>query len=90
MGTATMGKVLVKARIENLRDVENREFGLIPPDQVRFIDVTDALVDTGATTLMMPKRLIQQLGLRHFRTRQVRGVGGTVPLNMYAVARITI
>ncbi len=85
-----MGKVLVKARIENLNDVLNARTGLIPQDQVRFIEVSDALVDTGATTLMMPTRLIQQLGLDHFRTRQVRGVGGSVPLNMYSVARITI
>lgn len=90
MESVTMGKVLVRATIENLADVENRERGLIPPEQVRAIEVTDALVDTGATTLLLPKRLIQQLGLRHFRTRQVKGVGGIVPMPMYSAARLTV
>ena len=52
METETLGKVLVKAKIENLFDVENRERGLLPADQVRIVDVTDALVDTGATILL--------------------------------------
>jgi hypothetical protein len=78
-----MGKVIVSARIENLMDIENRESGLIPPDQVRFVEVDDALVDMGAVGLLMPKRLIAQLGLRHFRTRQARGIGGTVSMPIY-------
>jgi predicted aspartyl protease len=90
MEKATMGKVLVKARIENLVDVENRERGLLPADQVRSVEVTDALVDTGATTLLLPKRLITQLGLRHFRTREARGLGGSLSLPMYSVVRLTI
>jgi predicted aspartyl protease len=90
MGTATMGKVLVTAKIENLFDVESRERGLIPPEQVHSVEVTDALVDIGATGLLLPKRLIAQLGLRHFRTRQAKGLGGTVPLPMYTAVRLTI
>ena len=43
-----MGKVIVSARIENLADVEIRERGLIPAEQVRAVEVDDALVDTGA------------------------------------------
>ena len=85
-----MGKVLVAARIENLADVENRERGLIPADQVRSVEVTDALVDTGATGLLMPKRLIAQLGLRFIRTRQARGIGGPVSLAMYGAVWLTI
>lgn len=90
MEKATMGKVLVKAKIENLVDVETRERGLLPADQVRSVEVTDALVDTGATTLLLPKRLIAQLGLRPFRTREARGLGGRVTLAMYSVVRLTI
>lgn len=85
-----MGKVLVTARIENLVDVENRENGLIPPEAVKSIEVHDALVDMGATTLLLPKRLIRKLGLRHFRTRQARGLGGPLPVPMYSAVRLTI
>lgn len=90
METATMGKVLVTAKIENLFDIENRERGLLPPDQVRSVEVTDALVDTGATGLLMPKRLIAQLGLRHVRTRNARGIGGTVAVPTYSAVRLMI
>lgn len=85
-----LGKVLVAARIENLVDVENREQGRLPPDHVRSVTVEDALVDTGATTLLLPKRLIEQLGLRHFRTRESRGIGGPVQMPMYSAVWLTI
>ena len=90
MESATMGKVLVAARIENVFDIENRERGLLPADQVRAVEVADALVDTGETTLLLPRRLIVQLGLRHFRTRQARGIGGPVPMPMFSAVRLTI
>ncbi|MGH7138644.1 MAG: aspartyl protease family protein, partial [Pirellulales bacterium] len=51
---------------------------------------TDALVDTGATTLLLPKRLISQLGLRHHRTRESRGIGGTVQMRMFSAVWLTI
>src|SRR5437762_5033475 len=69
MDTNTMGKTVVKARITNLNDMLNAKIGLLSPDQVRSIEVEDALVDTGARLMSMPKRLIQQLGLVHLATR---------------------
>ena len=90
METLTTGRVLVIAKIENLFDVERREQGLLPADQVRSVEVADALVDTGATGLMIPKRFIQQLGLRHLRTRQARGIGGIISLSIYSAVRLTI
>lgn len=90
MEKATMGKVLVKVKIENLVDVEHRERGILPADQVRSVEVTDALVDTGATTLLLPKRLITQLGLRYFHTRQARGLGGSLSVPMHSSVRLTI
>ena len=90
METSTMGKVFVKAKIENLFDVENRDRGLLAPDRVRTVEVVDALVDTGATTLLMPKRLIAQLGLRPYRSREARGLGGALSIPMYSVVRLTI
>ncbi|HET6878977.1 MAG TPA: aspartyl protease family protein [Pirellulales bacterium] len=90
MEQKAMGKVIVTARIENLVDVENREQGVLPPEQVRSVVVNDALVDTGATTLLLPKRLIRQLGLRHYRTRESRGIGGPVQMPMYSAVWLTI
>ncbi len=63
MGTETMGKVEVAAIIENLPDLYDVEKGRLTADQVRRVEVIDALVDTGTTGLSMPRRLIDQLGL---------------------------
>jgi predicted aspartyl protease len=86
----TMGRVLVTATIENLIDLFNAEQGLIQHQDIRRVEVDNALVDTGATILSMPKRLIQQLGLRHVRTRMARTAAGTVSSEVYGTVRLTI
>jgi predicted aspartyl protease len=90
MENATMGKVLVRAKIENMEDLFKVHQGLLKPEEVRSVEVADALVDTGASTLLMPKRLISQLGLRYLRTRTGQGLGGSVPVPFYSVVRLTI
>ena len=85
-----MGKVLVAARIENLEDLFNAEKGILPKEAVRSVEVQDALVDTGATGLLLPRRLVQSLGLHPLHTRQARGLGGMVPLPMYRAVRLTV
>jgi hypothetical protein len=86
----TMGKVLVTAKIENLDDLFSVHKGLLQPEQVRCVEVTDALVDTGATALSLPKRLIDQLGLHPFRTRPARSSGGPITLQIYGSVRLTV
>lgn len=90
MEIVTMGKVAVPALIENVEDLWRAEEGEITRDQVRRVEVQDALVDTGAVMLSMPKRLVSQLGIRPFRKRTVRTVGGIVEINIYSTARLTI
>ncbi len=67
-----MGKVLVTATVENLDDLFSVRKGLLAEDQVRRVEVTDALVDTGGTGLMLPHRLIAQLGLEPVRIQNAR------------------
>lgn len=90
METAEMGKVLVKATIENLSDLNLARLGLLPVDQVRRIEVDDALIDTGSVGLMLPSGLIARLGLQPLRQRPTRGIGGHVMMQMYEAARLTI
>lgn len=90
MSTETMGKVLVAATIENLSDVLDVEKGRLTPDQVRRIEVGDALVDTGATSLCMPRRLVEQIGLTPLRTRSARTSAGVVQVQVYGTARLTV
>lgn len=90
MGIDTMGKVLVAATLENLDDLFAAQHGERPPEQVRRVDVTDALIDTGATGLLVPSRLIAQLGLRPLRTRTARTIAGHTPLQIYRGVRLTV
>ncbi len=90
METQTVGKVIVTAKVESLSDLNLVEEGILPAEQVRFLEVYDALVDTGATILSMPKRLIAQLGLRPVRTRKARTSAGPVTVQIYAAVRLTI
>jgi predicted aspartyl protease len=90
MGIETMGKVLVTVRVENMGDLYAVDQGIISPEQVRRVEVDDALVDTGATGLGMPSRLIRQLGLSPTRVRHARTSAGIVPVQIYGTVRLTI
>jgi predicted aspartyl protease len=90
MGSETMGRVLTEATIENLKDLWDAERGLSPPEKVRRITVADALVDTGATLLSLPTRLIRQLGLTPRRKRKVKSSSGSTEAVLYEAVRLTI
>jgi predicted aspartyl protease len=90
METATVGKGVVPAIIENQFDYERSCQGILPEDQVRRLEYPEALVDTGATFLSMPKSLIDQLGLRLIERRQARTTAGTVSFGVYSPARLTV
>lgn len=90
MGAATMGKVLVTAVVENLEDVMAVERGDLTTDRVRAVTIADALVDTGATYLGLPRRYIDQLGLRRIRTRQARTAAGVREFGMYGTVRLVV
>ena len=90
METSEMGKVLVIAKIENLEDLFRVKQGLIPAEEARSVVVNDALVDTGATGLSLPKKLISKLGLAPLRSRRARTSAGPVTVQMYGTVRLTI
>lgn len=85
-----MGKVFASAKIQNLEDLYKAHQGLLTADQVRTLDVTDALVDTGAIGLMIPTRLLPALGLRPTRMLQGRSVSGTFGMQVFEAVRLTI
>jgi len=90
MGTEAMGHVLTEATIENLKDLWDAERGLLAPEKVRRITVPDALVDTGATLLSLPTRLIRELGLTPRHTRKVISSTGSTEATVYEAVRLTI
>src|SRR3989442_262542 len=90
MATKVMGRVVTESTIENLEDLWAVRRGSSPPDQVRRVTVTDALVDTGATLLSLPTRLIQQLGLKEQYRKRVTSSIGVSEAAVYDAVRLTI
>jgi predicted aspartyl protease len=90
METDTMGRAQTAATIENLKDLWDAQRGRMPPDQVHRLNVNDALVDTGATLLSLPSRLIRQLGLAPMYTKRVTSSTGGGEATVYDAVRLTI
>jgi predicted aspartyl protease len=85
-----MGRVLTDAMIENLEDIWSVERRRLPPEEARRVAVSDALVDTGATLLSLPTRLIRQLGLSQRGTKRVTSSVGLTEAAIYDAVRLTI
>ncbi len=85
-----MGRVVVAAKIENVAELYLSEKGILSPEQVHRIEVNDALVDTGATNLSMPKSLIEKLDLTPLRSRTARTSAGLATFKVYGTVRLTI
>jgi predicted aspartyl protease len=90
MEITAMGRVVTEARIENLKDLWDAQRGRIPADQARTILVPDALVDTGATLLSLPTRLINQLGLERVASKRMISSSGPTEAWMCEAVRLTI
>ena len=76
--------------LTNQRNLILAEAGIIKPDEVRRVTVDDAIVDTGATRLSLPKALIEQLGLTVIGSRKARTTNGIVDRNIYSEVRFTV
>jgi predicted aspartyl protease len=85
-----MGRVLTEATIENLKDLWDAERGRITETEVRRLELTDALVDTGATLLSLPTRMIRQLGLDKTSSKRVTSSTGNCEADIYSAVRLTI
>jgi hypothetical protein len=60
---STMGRILTTITITNRLDQGAAARKLIPADAVRSVTLPNVWVDTGATTLGLPRNVIEQLGL---------------------------
>jgi clan AA aspartic protease len=74
-----MGEVRTEITLVNVRDAANAQSGFIPKSEVRRLTV-NAVVDTGAWTLVINEETREKLGLWVKETAET-GVagGGTVP-----------
>ena len=67
---------MTEVKLWNYTDLEDVRRGLIPPEAVRTISV-DALVDTGAVTLVIPEDIARSLGLSVVQVGTVTLADGT-------------
>lgn len=86
----TMGKILTTLTITNRIDEANAANGLIARDQVRSVVLSDVLVDTGATTLCLPARIIAQLGLNLLKEVDVTTATGLSTARVFQDAKISL
>lgn len=85
-----MGRVIVGAKVSNLKDRWEVEKGAMPSDRARTLDIPDALVDSGASTLGLPTALVRQLGLKLIRSRNVRSATGEGRLGWYEAVHLEV
>ncbi len=76
--------------LANRTDQFLAEAGYIKPESVRQVTIEDAVVDTGATRLALPKPIIEQLGLTPVSSTPVRTTNGIVNRTVYSEVRFTV
>lgn len=76
--------------LANLADIYLVERGFINPEEIRKVTVTDAVVDTGASGLCLPKSLIEHLGLTPVTSKQALTTNGVVERTVYSTVQFTI
>ena len=77
-------KHTTRIELTNRKDQILAEAGVIKPGNIRKVVVNDAVVDTGATGLALPKPLIEQLGLTPVRSRRAQTTNGIVTRTVYS------
>ena len=79
-----------RIELENLKDLHLAEAGIIKSEDVRRLTIENALVDTGATGLCLPRSLVNQLGLTPLRKRRVQTANGVAERTIYSEVRYTV
>ena len=83
-------KHTTRIEIANLEDLILAEAGVINAAAVRRVTVEDALVDTGAPRLSLPKPLVDQLGLTPIGRTKARTANGIVDRLVYSTVEFKI
>jgi len=71
-----MGNVFADLTLKNNRDLFNAKDGIISEKDVRTVTIT-AVVDTGATTLVINEEICRKLGLSIVETSTINVAGGS-------------
>lgn len=83
-------KHTTRVEITNRTDLILAEAGVITPETIRRVTIEDALVDTGATRLSLPKPLVTHLGLAPVGAARAMTTNGIVDRVIYSEVRFKI
>jgi len=85
-----MGQVITTITVTNRIDRVMAERGFISAEEVRSVILDNVVVDTGATLLSLPARIISQLGLIKVGERDVETSAGIKKGRIFADAQIIV
>ena len=83
-------KHTTRIELANRTDQLFAEAGFIKPEEIRQVTIEEAVVDTGATRLALPKPIIEQLGLTPVGSTPVKTTNGIVDRTIYSEVRFTV
>ncbi len=85
-----VGKILTRLTITNRADEITAARGYVPADQIRSVTLENVLVDTGATMLCLPAKVIAQLGLELLKEVDVGTATGIGKARIFQDAKISL
>ncbi len=85
-----MGRVMVSVLIENQYDLYEVSQGRRKLEEVRRLEIADALVDTGAKMLSLPKRHIAALGLQFVSERPTMTTAGPAKAQTFGMVKLSL
>ncbi|MEG4321753.1 MULTISPECIES: aspartyl protease [unclassified Microcoleus] len=85
-----MGKIITTLTITNRADQILATRGMITPDEVRSLTLDNVLIDTGVTTLCLPKSDLAQLGLEILKEVDVETANGIGKAIIFQDAKISL
>jgi predicted aspartyl protease len=85
-----MGQVLTTITVTNRIDQVLSDRGFISPDEIRTLTLDQVLVDTGATLLSLPAKIISQLGLIQVGERDVETSAGIKKGRIFADVQLSV
>ncbi len=84
-----MGRTMATLKIRNAYDVQKAAEGLIPESEVRAVEI-EAIVDTGATYVCVPRSDIEKLGLSFQGNMRIRTANGRTVRRIFGAAEIEL
>lgn len=84
-----MGKTVEKVIIKNFVDIALCSRGSLKEGEIRSVEI-EGVVDTGASYLCLPPKVIEELGLLYSHSRKVTTANGNVERRIYSGAVIII